>query len=153
MAFVLNTCTIHVHPAVRDAETGFWPQWKFFFRAPSKGGPAKNVYTSLVLMWKIYIHSLPWISVGQWMGLGPKGLICTVVNKWYYTERRKHVQHCWAPGPFRTAGPQVIVPAFPPPLRRHCLFWSNNEDSEVKARSPCVGQYDIGEWRYSSTFS
>jgi hypothetical protein len=42
---------------------------KNFFRAPSKGGPAKNIFT---------LNRQDWLSVAEWLGLGLKGLICTI---------------------------------------------------------------------------
>jgi len=57
-----------------------------FFQAPSKGGQAKN----LVLMCP-QKKALSLLAVAVLLGLGLKGLICTVNKQQYYQERQKHM--------------------------------------------------------------
>jgi hypothetical protein len=53
------------------------------FGSSSKGGPAKNLYTRFVLMWEERKRGkkrrrLLYLSFAERLGLGLKGLICTI---------------------------------------------------------------------------
>jgi hypothetical protein len=64
---------------------------KIFFGAPPTRVSQQKIFT---LTWKDRL------SVAEWLGFGLKRLICTANRQWHYQERRKHMQHNWAP--FRT---------------------------------------------------
>ena len=62
------------------SESGFGPRWKKKKKKnsilPGKGGPAKNKYTKSEIL-----------SAAEWLGLGLKGVICTIDRYCYYRER------------------------------------------------------------------
>jgi len=78
-----------------------------------KGGWAKNLYTN----WKY------WLSLAEWLELGPKELLMqSTNNNIYYRERRKYtcnMQHIRAPGPLLDRRASVTCIDFPL-FRRYC---------------------------------
>jgi hypothetical protein len=65
---------MHLRPRPPRAVSG--PVEKLFSGPRRKDIPAKNIYTKSDRL-----------SVAKWLGLGVKGLICTIDKKWCYRER------------------------------------------------------------------
>ena len=73
-------------------------------------GPGENASPLQERVDRLKIFTLNWIdwlSVAEWLGLGLKGLICTIDRQWCYQEIQKHVQ------PSQVAGP---LPNFQAPI-------------------------------------
>ena len=83
---------------------------KSTFRPPPAGSDQLKIFI---------LNQKDWLSVAEWIGLGLKGLICTIEKQLYHRERQKHIQHSQS---LDHQAPVICTAPHIPPSCWHCLW-------------------------------